>query len=135
MSGGKPFAYERLMAIFESIVDEQREFAIGTISVHQSVSFLLTTLLSLCDLEDKNFISETKSMSGLLTSTTKTIRIGKKTGANAHLTAVAVEGEWRKVRQGSARRRQVEMSIVEGRSRPTRQGGRVVRVEGAVGRH
>ncbi|GAA5847190.1 hypothetical protein JCM3766R1_001828 [Sporobolomyces carnicolor] len=47
MSGGKPFAYERLMAIFESIVDEQREFAIGTISVHQSVQTLISLRLLL----------------------------------------------------------------------------------------
>ncbi|GAA5991231.1 hypothetical protein JCM5350_005947, partial [Sporobolomyces pararoseus] len=47
MSGGKPFAYERLIAIFESILDEQREFAIGSISVHSSVQTLLSLRLLL----------------------------------------------------------------------------------------
>ncbi|GAA6005157.1 hypothetical protein JCM11491_002597 [Sporobolomyces phaffii] len=47
MSGGKPFAYERLIAIFESIVDEKREFAIGSISVNSSVQTLLSLRLLL----------------------------------------------------------------------------------------
>ncbi|GAA5946333.1 hypothetical protein JCM3765_000200 [Sporobolomyces pararoseus] len=47
MSGGKPFAYERLIAIFESILDEQREFAIGSISVHSSVQTLISLRLLL----------------------------------------------------------------------------------------
>ncbi|GAA5869029.1 hypothetical protein JCM16303_000340 [Sporobolomyces ruberrimus] len=47
MSGGKPFAYERLIAIFESIVDEKREFAIGTVSVHSSIQTLISLRLLL----------------------------------------------------------------------------------------
>ncbi|GAA5933881.1 uncharacterized protein JCM15063_000499 [Sporobolomyces koalae] len=47
MSGGKPFAYERLIAIFESIVDERREFSVGSIAVHQSVQTLISLRLLL----------------------------------------------------------------------------------------
>jgi hypothetical protein len=36
--GGKAFAYERLIAIFESILDDRREYSIGSVAVAGQVS-------------------------------------------------------------------------------------------------
>ncbi|GAA5976599.1 hypothetical protein JCM11641_001352 [Rhodosporidiobolus odoratus] len=39
--GGKAFAYERMVAIFEAIVDDRREYALGTVAVAGQVQTLL----------------------------------------------------------------------------------------------
>ena len=45
MSGGKPFALERLIAIFESILDSHRSPSIGTTSILSSVNSSSLSLL------------------------------------------------------------------------------------------
>ncbi|GAA5863740.1 hypothetical protein JCM5353_002114 [Sporobolomyces roseus] len=47
MSGGKPFPLERLIAIFEAILDSQRSYSIGTTSILSSVKTLLNLRLLL----------------------------------------------------------------------------------------
>ncbi|GAA6062628.1 hypothetical protein JCM10212_000290 [Sporobolomyces blumeae] len=45
MTGGRAFAYERLLAIYESLVDEKREYTIGTVAIHAQVQTLVTLRL------------------------------------------------------------------------------------------
>jgi len=51
MSGGKPFPLERLIAIFEAILDSQRSYSIGTTSILSSVRppFPLSRIISHTD--------------------------------------------------------------------------------------
>ncbi|POY72452.1 hypothetical protein BMF94_4278 [Rhodotorula taiwanensis] len=41
LSGGKSFAFERMMAIFDSIVDSRLEYALGTVSIAAQVNTLV----------------------------------------------------------------------------------------------
>lgn len=41
LSGGKSFAYERMLAIFDSIVDSRLEYALGTVAIAAQVNTLV----------------------------------------------------------------------------------------------
>ncbi|GAA5880083.1 hypothetical protein JCM1840_000173 [Sporobolomyces johnsonii] len=45
LSGGKPFAYERMIAIYESIIDERRDYTVGSVAIGGQVQTLLSLRL------------------------------------------------------------------------------------------